>query len=61
MKSKSNSMKSKLKSMKSNSIKNKLYKRCPEEKELNPKTNRCVKRCDPGYNRNSKFQCRKNI
>ncbi len=62
--SKSKSMKSKSmksKSMKSNSIKNNLYKRCPEEKELNPKTNRCVKRCIPGYSRNSNFKCRKHI
>ena len=34
-------------------------KRCPDDKELNPKTNRCVNKCPPGLSRNAKFQCRK--
>jgi serine/threonine protein kinase len=33
---------------------------CPPEKELNPKTGNCVKRCEPGFVRNDKFLCRKN-
>jgi serine/threonine protein kinase len=32
-------------------------KDCPPEKEQNPKTRRCVKRCKPGYIRNSDFKC----
>lgn len=32
-------------------------KDCPPEKERNPKTRRCVKRCNPGYIRNSDFKC----
>lgn len=32
-------------------------KKCPQEKELNPKTNRCVKKCSSGYQRNSEFKC----
>jgi serine/threonine protein kinase len=32
-------------------------KDCPPEKERNPKTRRCVKRCKPGYIRNSDFKC----
>lgn len=34
-------------------------KRCPEDKELNPKTRRCVKRCLEGFTRNSEFRCRR--
>jgi serine/threonine protein kinase len=33
-------------------------KSCPEGKELNPRTNRCVQKCKPGHSRNEKFQCR---
>jgi serine/threonine protein kinase len=33
---------------------------CPEDKEINPATKRCVNKCKPGFVRNSKFQCRKN-
>ena len=40
------------------SVKIKSLKRCPEDTELNPLTNRCVKKCKPGFSRNSKFQCR---
>jgi serine/threonine protein kinase len=36
-------------------------KRCPEDKEVNPRTNRCIKKCAPGFRRNVKFQCRKKI
>jgi hypothetical protein len=32
-------------------------KDCPPEKERNPKTRRCVKRCKPGYTRNTDFKC----
>lgn len=32
---------------------------CPPEKELNPKTNRCNKKCKMGFFRNEKFRCRK--
>jgi serine/threonine protein kinase len=35
-------------------------KSCPEEKELNPFTKRCINKCKSGFSRNSKFQCRKN-
>lgn len=30
---------------------------CPEGKELNPKTKRCIKRCNQGYKRNEQFKC----
>jgi hypothetical protein len=33
--------------------------KCPEEKEFNPITKRCVKKCKEGYERNDKFKCRK--
>lgn len=33
--------------------------RCPEGKEFNPITKRCVKKCKEGYERNDKFKCRK--
>lgn len=36
---------------------NLILKECPPEKERNPKTRRCVKRCKPGYIRNSDFKC----
>jgi hypothetical protein len=32
---------------------------CPDGKEHNPSTKRCVNECKPGYIRNAKFQCRK--
>ncbi len=31
--------------------------KCPEGKELNPTTKRCVKKCKEGYERNEKFKC----
>jgi hypothetical protein len=33
--------------------------KCPKEKELNPRTKRCVKKCKPGFLRNIEFKCRK--
>jgi len=30
---------------------------CSEGKERNPNTNRCVKKCKPGYKRNESFKC----
>jgi serine/threonine protein kinase len=33
--------------------------KCPKEKEFNPNTKRCVKKCKEGYERNDKFKCRK--
>lgn len=30
---------------------------CPQDKEINPATNRCVKRCKEGEQRNEKFRC----
>jgi hypothetical protein len=36
-----------------------IQKTCLEGKELNPKTKRCVKKCKPGFSRNTKFECRK--
>jgi hypothetical protein len=35
-------------------------KQCPKEKDLNPTTRRCVKKCNPGFSRNDKFKCTKN-
>lgn len=34
-------------------------KKCTEEKELNPKTNRCVNKCKDGYSRDADFNCKK--
>jgi serine/threonine protein kinase len=34
--------------------------RCPPEKEYNPKTKRCVKKCKDGYSRSPDFKCKKN-
>jgi len=31
--------------------------KCPDEKEFNPITKRCVKKCKEGYKRNEKFKC----
>ena len=30
---------------------------CPQGKERNPLTKRCVKKCKTGYYRNEKFKC----
>jgi hypothetical protein len=30
---------------------------CPEDKERNPKTGRCVAKCKPGYTRDADFKC----
>lgn len=35
-------------------------KECPEGKELNPKTNRCIINCKSGYVRDANFKCKKN-
>ena len=32
---------------------------CPEGKEINPTSNRCINVCKPGFQRNDKFLCRK--
>jgi len=32
---------------------------CPEGKEVNPMTKRCINKCKSGYARNDKFMCRK--
>ena len=32
---------------------------CPDGKEMNPNTRRCVKKCKEGETRNDKFECRK--
>ena len=37
--------------------KTKSPKVCPENKEMNPTTNRCVKRCKEDQQRNEKFKC----
>ena len=34
-------------------------KACPPDKELNPKTGRCIKKCGPGQTRNAKNRCTK--
>jgi len=33
---------------------------CPPNKDLNPNTYRCIKKCKSGFSRNAKFLCRKN-
>jgi len=40
-------------------VKEKVVDVCPEGKELNPNTRRCVKKCKEGETRNDKFECRK--
>ena len=44
------------------SYKNKTQKKkeCAEDKELNPKTNRCINKCKSGYARDTDFKCKKN-
>ena len=32
---------------------------CPTDKEFNPNTKRCVKKCKPGFSRNAEFKCKK--
>jgi len=39
--------------------KQKTGKLCPENKEINPHTGRCVNKCKPGEMRNERFECRK--
>ena len=33
-------------------------KTCPSDKELNPTTGRCVKKCSPGFSRDENFKCK---
>jgi serine/threonine protein kinase len=35
-------------------------KECAEDKDLNPKTNRCINKCKSGYARDADFKCKKN-
>lgn len=39
----------------------KYMKICPSDKDLNPNTNRCVKKCKEGLERNKHFRCTKRI
>jgi hypothetical protein len=64
-----NSINNKSISIISNKIKIKIKKNphildpkpiCPSDKEINPKTNRCVKLCKSGYSRDQNFNCKKN-
>ena len=41
--------------------KTKSAKICPGDQELNPKSNRCVKKCGDGFTRNEQFQCKKTL
>jgi serine/threonine protein kinase len=36
-----------------------IIKQCGPDKDLNPKTRRCVNKCKPGYTRTANFKCRK--
>jgi len=36
-------------------------RQCPEGKEMNPITKRCVNKCKPGYKRDSSFKCKKEV
>jgi hypothetical protein len=44
---------------KSQNNKTQKKKECAENKELNPKTNRCVNKCKSGYARDANFKCKK--
>jgi hypothetical protein len=35
----------------------KSEKKCPDGKERNPKTHRCIKKCKSGYVRDKDFKC----
>jgi serine/threonine protein kinase len=37
-----------------------LILKCPDGKERNPKTKRCINKCKEGYSRNADFKCNKN-
>jgi len=37
-----------------------LVLHCPDGKERNPKTNRCINKCKDGYSRDAEFKCKKN-
>ena len=43
-----------------NTFINNLILKCPEGKERNLKTKRCIKVCKDGYSRNDDFKCKKN-
>jgi hypothetical protein len=36
-------------------------RQCPEGKEMNPITKRCVNKCKPGYKRDESFKCKKEL
>jgi hypothetical protein len=38
-------------------IQGKRVKHCPSDKDFNPKTKRCVKKCPAGFTRNEQFKC----
>jgi serine/threonine protein kinase len=40
-----------------NALELKDFYKCPDDKELNLNTRRCVKKCGPGYVRNPNFRC----
>jgi hypothetical protein len=40
-------------------LKEAMVDSCPEGKEMNPNTRRCVKKCKEGESRNDNFECRK--
>jgi serine/threonine protein kinase len=42
------------------SINLEISRQCPDGKEFNPITTRCIKTCKPGYDRNALFKCVKN-
>ena len=53
---------SKIRKVKSKQVSRKKIKErkeCPQGKELNPKTRRCVKVCKEGYERDVRFKCKK--
>ena len=51
------SMQTILKKLETNIINNRNKEKCSENKELNPNTNKCVKKCEPNYKRDDNFKC----
>ena len=51
------SMQTILKKLETNIINNRNKVKCSENKELNPNTNKCVKKCEPNYKRDDNFKC----
>ena len=43
-----------------NTFINNLILKCPEGKERNPKTKRCINKCKEGYSRDADFKCKRN-